>query len=95
MKQLGIAAQTHLSINKRLPTNGWSAQWLGVPERGTGRGQPGGWIFNLLQYMEEKQIWMMQYGLGDAAQDCRQTNDRDAYTEHELSFAAARGSDAV
>jgi prepilin-type N-terminal cleavage/methylation domain-containing protein len=67
MRQSGMAAQTHVSINKRLPTNGWSCQWIGIPERGTGRGQPGGWIFNLLQYMEEKQVYMMQYGLGDAA----------------------------
>jgi prepilin-type N-terminal cleavage/methylation domain-containing protein len=67
MKQLGMASQTHVSINKRLPTNGWSAQWLGIPERGTGHGQPGGWIFNLLQYMEEKQIYMMQNGRDNAS----------------------------
>jgi prepilin-type N-terminal cleavage/methylation domain-containing protein len=67
MKQIGLAAQNHLSTNRRFPTNGWSCFWIGVPERGTGRGQPGGWIFNLLPYMEEKQIYMMQYGLSDAA----------------------------
>ncbi|MGA2797717.1 MAG: DUF1559 domain-containing protein [Thermoguttaceae bacterium] len=67
MKQIGLAAQNHLSTNRRFPTNGWSCFWIGVPERGTGRGQPGGWIFNLLPYMEQKQIYMIQYGLSSAA----------------------------
>ena len=67
MKQIGMAAQNHVSTNRLFPTDGWSCFWIGVPERGTGRGQPGGWIFNLLPYMEEKQIYMMQYGLGNTA----------------------------
>jgi prepilin-type N-terminal cleavage/methylation domain-containing protein len=67
MKQIGLAVQNHLTVNRRFPTNGWSCFWIGVPERGTGRTQPGGWIFNILPYMEQKQIYMMQYGLGNAA----------------------------
>ncbi len=62
MKQIGVAAQNHIFTTGRLPTNGWTAYWIGIPERGTGRGQPGGWIFNLLPYMEQKQIYLMQYG---------------------------------
>jgi prepilin-type N-terminal cleavage/methylation domain-containing protein len=67
MKEIGTAAQNHLAVNRRFPTDGWSCYWIGVPERGTGRSQPGGWIFNLLPYMEEKQIWMMQYGQSSSA----------------------------
>ena len=65
LKQIGQAAQTHVSTTKHYPTNGWGCHWVGIPERGTGRGQPGGWIYNLLQFMEQKQVYMMQYALSN------------------------------
>jgi len=67
LKQIGTAAQTHVSTNNRLPTGGWSCAWIGNPDWGTGRHQPGGWIFNLLPYMEQRQTYLMQAGLTGAA----------------------------
>jgi prepilin-type N-terminal cleavage/methylation domain-containing protein len=60
LKQLAMAAQSHLSAIGRLPTGGWGSTWVGDPDRGAGRNQPGGWIFNLLPYMEQKSTYMMQ-----------------------------------
>jgi prepilin-type N-terminal cleavage/methylation domain-containing protein len=65
-KQLGMAAQNHVSTNKRLPTGGWSCAWIGNPDWGSGRHQSGGWIFNLLPFMEQRQTYMMQAGLTGA-----------------------------
>jgi prepilin-type N-terminal cleavage/methylation domain-containing protein len=67
LKQLAMAAQAHLSAIGRLPAGGWGSTWIGDPDRGTGRGQPGGWIFNLLPYMEQKSTYMMQAGKTGAA----------------------------
>jgi prepilin-type N-terminal cleavage/methylation domain-containing protein/prepilin-type processing-associated H-X9-DG protein len=57
LKQIGLAAQNHLSIYKRLPTGGWTCSYIGNPNRGSGRTQPGGWIFNILPYIEQRQLW--------------------------------------
>jgi hypothetical protein len=62
-----MATQSHLSALKRFPTGGWGSTWVGDPDRGTGRGQPGGWIFNLLPYLELKSTYMMQAGKTGAA----------------------------
>ncbi len=67
LKQAGTAAQNHVSVNNRLPTGGWSCAWIGNPDWGTGRHQSGGWIFNILPYMEQRQTYMMQAGLAGAA----------------------------
>jgi prepilin-type N-terminal cleavage/methylation domain-containing protein/prepilin-type processing-associated H-X9-DG protein len=67
LKQVGTAAANHISTNNRLPTGGWNCRWIGNPDWGTGRHQPGGWVFNLLPYMEQKQTYMMQTSLKGAA----------------------------
>jgi len=52
LQNLGKAAQTHLSALKRFPTGGWGPEWVGWADGGTGANQPGGWVYNLLPYME-------------------------------------------
>jgi prepilin-type N-terminal cleavage/methylation domain-containing protein len=56
LKQMGTAAQNHLAAQGFYPTGGWGYNWTGDPDRGFGRGQPGGWIFNILPYLEMKQL---------------------------------------
>jgi type II secretory pathway pseudopilin PulG len=60
LKQIGMAAQSHVSAIKYLPTGGWSCIWLGNPDWGFGRGQSGGWMFNILPFMEQKQTYKLQ-----------------------------------
>ncbi|MBN1909728.1 MAG: DUF1559 domain-containing protein [Pirellulales bacterium] len=63
LKQAGVAAQNHLSAHKQFPTNGWGWYWIGDPNRGINRRQPGGWIFNILPYMELGNVHQLQKGL--------------------------------
>jgi prepilin-type N-terminal cleavage/methylation domain-containing protein len=53
LRQLGIACQMHQDTNKYLPSNGWGYQFIGDPDRGYGEEQPGGWMYNVLDYIEE------------------------------------------
>lgn len=52
LKQLGLAALAHHDAHGHFPSGGWGHAWLGYPERGFGVEQPGGWIYNLLPFIE-------------------------------------------
>ncbi|MEX2141660.1 MAG: DUF1559 domain-containing protein [Pirellulales bacterium] len=56
LKQLALASLTHLDTHKHLPTGGWGGGWVGVPGRGFGARQPGGWAYNILPYIEEEPL---------------------------------------
>ncbi|MBN1911199.1 MAG: DUF1559 domain-containing protein [Pirellulales bacterium] len=65
-KQIGVALLGHESAHKRFPSAGWSRYWVGEPERGTGKDQPGGWIFNILGFLEETALHDLGKGLSGA-----------------------------
>ncbi len=53
LKQLALAAQNHHDTAGHFPTGGWGWFWVGDPDRGFGKDQPGGWAFNLMPFTEE------------------------------------------
>ena len=63
LKQLGLAMLNHEEQFKRFPSGGWGWDWIGEPDRGTGRDQPGGWAFNVLDFVESGNIRSMGQGL--------------------------------
>lgn len=56
LKQIGLAAHSHHAAQKHLPSCGWGWTWVGDPDRGYGRRQPGGWIYNSLPYLEQENL---------------------------------------
>jgi prepilin-type N-terminal cleavage/methylation domain-containing protein len=63
LKQLGLAMHNHVIAYRRYPSNGWGYLWIGDPDRGTGREQPGGWIYNILPYLEQVNLRQLGRGL--------------------------------
>ena len=63
LKQLGLATLNHESAIGRFPSAGWGFAWVGDPDRGTGPGQPGGWTFDLLPYLERNDLARIGAGL--------------------------------
>jgi prepilin-type processing-associated H-X9-DG protein len=60
LKQLAYACSVHESTAKHFPTGGWYSFWVGTPERGGGYSQPGGWIYNILPYMDQTNLYEIQ-----------------------------------
>lgn len=56
LRQLAVAMTSHESQQRRFPSNGWGYLWVGDPDRGTDERQPGGWIYNLLDYVEQSPL---------------------------------------
>jgi hypothetical protein len=56
LKQLAMAALQHEQIHGYLPANGWGYCWVGDPDHGFGKGQPSGWIYNILPYLEQQAL---------------------------------------
>jgi prepilin-type N-terminal cleavage/methylation domain-containing protein len=66
LKQLGVAMQSHHDSYRRLPTGGWGFVWTGDPDRGTDRRQPGGWVYNILPYVEQRALRELGKGASPA-----------------------------
>ncbi len=64
LKQLSLGVINHESAHKQLPSSGLGYRWVGDPNYGYGRKQPGGWIYNTLPYIEEQTIHDMGLGIG-------------------------------
>ena len=62
LKQLALAALNHESLQHYFPAGGWGASWTGDPNYGNDWRQPGGWIFNLLPYLESAAIHDLALG---------------------------------
>lgn len=63
LKQLSLAMLQHESTHAYLPTAGWLGDWAGDPDLGNGRRQPGGWIYNILPFIEQTAVHDIGSGL--------------------------------
>jgi prepilin-type N-terminal cleavage/methylation domain-containing protein/prepilin-type processing-associated H-X9-DG protein len=55
LRQQAIAIRMHEHVHKIFPTGGWK-DYVGDPDGGYGTKQPGGWIYNILAYIEEDNL---------------------------------------
>jgi prepilin-type N-terminal cleavage/methylation domain-containing protein/prepilin-type processing-associated H-X9-DG protein len=62
LKQLGLGCANHESAIKAFPTGGWAPIFVGHPDRGQSLKQPGGWLYNILPYIEQDQLYKSQMG---------------------------------
>jgi prepilin-type N-terminal cleavage/methylation domain-containing protein len=62
LKQIGLAFAMHHDTQKFFPSGGWGHTFVGDPDEGFGKNQPGGWAFSVLPYME--QTALHDYGKG-------------------------------
>ena len=53
LKQIGVAVNAHIEKFGLFPTGGCVWYSVGNPDLGSGPTQPGGWVYNILPYMEQ------------------------------------------
>lgn len=53
LKQLGLGIQLHIAKHNQYPTGGWGWFYTGDGDRGFTNEQPGGWVYNLLPFLEQ------------------------------------------
>ncbi len=54
LKQFATGCLNHEVAMKHFPTGGWGWNWVGDADRGFGQRQPGGWIYNILPFIEQR-----------------------------------------
>jgi prepilin-type N-terminal cleavage/methylation domain-containing protein/prepilin-type processing-associated H-X9-DG protein len=64
LKQVALGCLDHESTIGHLPAGGWGCAWVGDPDRGTDWRQPGGWVYNVLPYIEQQSLHDLGMGLG-------------------------------
>jgi prepilin-type N-terminal cleavage/methylation domain-containing protein len=69
LKQLSLGVLNHESTVKMLPSAGIGYNWVGDPNYGFGKKQPGGWIYNTLPFIEEQVIHDLGMGVGTTWND--------------------------
>jgi len=57
--QLGRAVLQHEQRHGQFPTGGWGWHWLGDPDRGFNKRQPGGWVYNILPFIEQENLYLL------------------------------------
>jgi len=67
LRQMGLAFHAHHEHFGHFPAGGWGHRWVGDADRGAGKDQPGGWIYNCLPFLEQQAIHDMGAGLTGAA----------------------------
>jgi prepilin-type N-terminal cleavage/methylation domain-containing protein len=63
LKQIGLACLNHADTHRHWPSGGWGFDWVADPNRGYGPDQPGSWIYNTLEYVEEGNLRNLGRGL--------------------------------
>ena len=65
LRQISMAWSEHEQALNFMPSSGWGWRWIGDPDRGFGRDQPGGWAYDVLRFTRHVDVALMGAGKAD------------------------------
>jgi prepilin-type N-terminal cleavage/methylation domain-containing protein/prepilin-type processing-associated H-X9-DG protein len=68
VKQMALGFMNHESSMQHFPTGGWGFYWVGDPDRGFAKKQPGSWCYNILPFIEQQALRNNGKGITDPSQ---------------------------
>jgi prepilin-type N-terminal cleavage/methylation domain-containing protein len=86
LKQLALGILNHYDVQKHFPTGGWGWLYVGDPDRGYGKDQPGGWIYNILPFIEEGRLHDMASDGNPSALTTPQTTATQDLLAHPITI---------
>jgi len=69
LKQMGLACLNYQDAQNHFPSGGWNFYWSPDPDRGHGPDQPGSWIYNVLEYIEQPNLRALGAGMNHTSPD--------------------------
>jgi prepilin-type N-terminal cleavage/methylation domain-containing protein/prepilin-type processing-associated H-X9-DG protein len=63
LKQIGLAFLTFHETQRAFPSGGWGYNWIGDADMGFGQGQPGGWVYQILPFVEMQSTYDIGKGI--------------------------------
>ena len=73
LKQLALGCLNHEQLHGFYPTGGWHLGFMGDPDYGFDKRQPGGWTFTVLPFIEQDPLFQLGSGLNVPAKKDRMT----------------------
>ncbi|ADB16788.1 protein of unknown function DUF1559 [Pirellula staleyi DSM 6068] len=67
LRNQGLAFHQHHDSHGHFPTGGWGWNWAGDPDGGFRERQPGGWVYNILPFVEQSNLRAQGQGANTAA----------------------------
>ncbi len=62
LKQLALGCLSHEETHEFFPTGGWGSEWAPDPDQGFTKDQPGSWLFVVLPYIEQDNVFNLAAG---------------------------------
>lgn len=88
IKQISLACLQYEQTYGYFPCGGWAYGWTGDPDMGFGVNQPGGWIYNILPFIEQNDI--RNIGAGQTFEQKKTTLQKAATTPISLFSCSSR-----
>lgn len=57
LRQIGLGIQSFESAHRQYPSDGWGWAWVGDDSANLSLDGPGGWIHNILPFIEQQSLW--------------------------------------
>jgi prepilin-type N-terminal cleavage/methylation domain-containing protein/prepilin-type processing-associated H-X9-DG protein len=67
LRNLALGMLQHEQANGKFPSGGWDYRWLPDANRGFGWRQPGSWVYSILPYIDQMQLFQLGLGLSGTA----------------------------